>query len=236
MADFAIRVQNISKSFSMSKKGIINKILKSRNNSFQVLDDISFTVKRGEVLGIIGANGSGKTTLLRIISGVYRPDTGNVEIYGRLSPLMQIGAGFQQEFTARDNIIANGMLLGISKSDIEKKVSDIIQYAGLEKFINLRIKHYSSGMRARLAFATAMQINPDILLVDEILSVGDRNFKEKSYQTFTSFKKQNKSILFATHNLGNLPNFCDRVLLIDKGKIIMIGEPEEVIKTYKEIK
>ena len=236
MNDFAIKVQHVSKVFSISKKRIFKQISKSKSDSLKVLDDISFDVKKGEILGIIGTNGSGKTTLLRIISGVYKPDTGNVKIYGRLSPLMQIGAGFQQEFTARDNIIANGMLLGLSKSDIEKKVSGVIQYAGLEKFTNLRIKHYSSGMRARLAFATAMQVNPDILLVDEILSVGDKNFKEKSYQTFTSFKKQNKSILFATHNLGNLPNFCDRVLLIDKGKIIMIGEPEEVIKKYKEIK
>jgi len=232
--DFAVEIKNLSKSFKISKKGI-KKIGRSSNNRLKVLDDISFFVKKGEVLGIIGANGSGKTTLLRLISGVYKPDTGSVVINGHLSPLMQIGAGFQGEFNARENIILNGMLLGLPKSVIEKKVDSIIQYAELEEFYNLRIKHYSTGMRARLAFATAMQINPDILLVDEILSVGDKAFREKSYQTFTSFKKQNKTILIATHNLGTLSSFCDRVLLIHNHKVAMIGLPNEVIKKYNDI-
>lgn len=234
MDKISIKVENVSKFFNFSKKRIFNNRFSSAN-SFQVLDNISFEVKKGEVLGIIGKNGSGKTTLLRIICGVYKPNSGSIEIQGRLSPLMQIGAGFQAEFTAKDNIISNGMLMGLSKNEIEQKIENIIQYAELEKFTDLRIKHYSSGMRSRLAFATAMQINPDILLVDEILSVGDKNFKEKSYKTFTSFKKENKTILFATHNLGNLPSFCDKVLLLDKGKVRMIGDPQEAIKKYKEI-
>jgi len=234
MNEFAIEVKNLSKSFKFSKKRK-NKIKRSSNNRLKVLDDISFYVKKGEALGIIGANGSGKTTLLRIISGVYKPDTGNVKINGRLSPLMQIGAGFLEEFTARENIISNGMLLGLPKSEIEKKVDDIIQYAELEEFSNLRIKHYSSGMRARLAFATAMQMNPDILLVDEIISVGDKAFQEKSFQTFISFKNQNKTILIVSHSLENLSRFCDRILLIHKGKVIMIGIPNEVIEKYCEL-
>ena len=232
MEDYAVEIKNLSKSFKISKKG--GKIILS-STRLRVLDDISFSVKKGEVFGIIGNNGSGKTTLLRIISGVYKPDTGNVKINGRLSPLMQIGAGFQMEFNARDNIILNGMLLGMTKSVIEKKVDDIIQFAELEEFSDLRIKHYSSGMRARLAFATAMQINPDILLVDEILSVGDKAFKEKCFQTFASFKKQNKTILIVTHSLGNLSRFCDRVMLIHYGKVIMIGTPNEVIKKYDDL-
>ena len=232
MDDLAIEVKNLSKSFKISKNGI-KKIIPSSNNRMKVIDDISFSVKKGEAFGIIGPNGSGKTTLLRIISGVYKPEKGSVMINGHLSPLMQIGAGFQGEYNARENIILNGMLLGLQKSEIEKKVNDIIKYAELEEFSNLRIKHYSAGMRARLAFATAMQINPDILLVDEILAVGDKSFREKSFQTFTSFKKQNKTILIVSHNLGSL-NFCDRILLMYGGKVIMIGNPKETIKKYND--
>ena len=233
MEALAIDIKNLSKSFKIPGKGI-KKIISSSNNYLKVLDNISFSVKKGEVFGIIGPNGSGKTTLLRIISGVYKPNAGNVKLHGHLSPLLQIGTGFRNEFTAIDNIVSNGMLLGFSKSVMEKKIDSIIQYAELEEFANLRIKHYSSGMRARLAFATAMQINPDILLVDEILSVGDKAFKEKSFRTFTSFKKENKTILMTTHSLGNL-SFCDRVLLLNKGKVIMIGLPNEVIKKYNDI-
>ena len=200
------------------------------------LDDISFQVKKGEFLSIIGLNGSGKTTLLRIIAGVYQPNSGSVIISGRLSPLLQLGAGFQHDLNARDNIIMNGMLLGFSKSYIEAKVEKILNYAELEKFSNLPLKHFSSGMRARLAFSTAMQVDPEILLVDEILSVGDKDFRKKSYETFFSYKKNKKTIIHATHNLEKIPELSDRVLLIHKGKIVMLGEPELVIKKYHEVR
>lgn len=238
MEGIAINLNDVSKSFNMTrKKGLYGLISRpTKNRSFEALHDISFSIKKGEVLGIIGTNGSGKTTLLRIISGIYKPDKGKVEVNGRLSPLMQIGAGFEGDLPAKENIIINGMLLGMSKSQIEKKVDKIIEYAGLEKFSNLIIKHYSSGMKARLAFATAMEVDPDILLVDEIISVGDKNFREKSYETFLSFKKKNKTILMATHSLGNLSKICDRILLLHKGEKIIIGQPEEVLKKYQEIK
>jgi ABC-type polysaccharide/polyol phosphate transport system ATPase subunit len=216
---------------------LIGLLSKSKNNkSFQALLDVSFSIKKGEVFGIIGTNGSGKTTLLRIICGIYKPDKGHVEVKGRLSQLMEIGAGFQKELAAKENIIINGMLLGLSKSQIERKVESIIEYADLKKFTNLILKHYSSGMKARLAFATAMQINPDILIVDEIMSVGDKNFRKKSYETFLSFQKKNKTIIMATHSLGSLSQICDRVLLLNKGKNIMVGKPEDVLKKYQEIK
>jgi ABC-type polysaccharide/polyol phosphate transport system ATPase subunit len=216
---------------------LIGLLSKSKNNkSFQALLDVSFSIKKGEVFGIIGTNGSGKTTLLRIICGIYKPDKGHVEVKGRLSQLMEIGAGFQKELAAKENIIINGMLLGLSKSQIERKVESIIEYADLKKFTNLLLKHYSSGMKARLAFATAMQINPDILLVDEIMSVGDKNFRKKSYETFLYFKKKNKTIIMTTHSLGNLSQICDRVLLLNKGKNIIVGKPEDVLKKYQEIK
>jgi len=237
LEDVAINLHNVSKTFKISDKIDLLGLFLKRNEkkSFKALHDISFSIKKGEVLGIIGANGSGKTTLLRIIAGIYKPDQGHVEVKGRLSPLMQIGAGFQRELRAKENIIINGMLLGLSKSQIEKKIDSIMEYADLNKFSNLKLKHYSTGMRARLAFSTAMQVDPDILMVDEIISVGDKNFKDKSYETFLSFKKKNKTILMATHNLGNLSQICDRLLLLDKGKKVMIGLPEKVLKKYREI-
>lgn len=241
MDNIVVELENVSKIFRINQqRSILKKILaKSKEHKPKILialDGISFQVSRGEFLSIIGLNGSGKTTLLRIIAGVYKPDSGSVKMKGRLSPLLQLGAGFQGDLTARDNIIMNGMLLGIGKSDIESKVEKILNYAELDKFSNLQIKHYSSGMRARLAFSTAMQIDPDILLVDEILSVGDKDFRKKSYETFFSYKKNKKTILHATHNLEKIPELSDRVLLIHKGKIVMIGEPELVIKKYHDVK
>jgi len=241
MDNTAVHVENVSKTFKLEKpRGIFNiaksGLNASKNKTLIALDGISFTVQKGEVLSIIGLNGSGKTTLLRIIAGVYQPDNGSVQVNGTLSPLMQLGAGFQNDLNAQENIIMNGMLLGLSKSEIERRVEGVIKYAELEKFSNMQIKHYSSGMRARLAFATAMQIDPDILLVDEILAVGDKDFRKKSYESFLSFKKNKKTILHATHNLEKIPELSDRVLLLDKGKNVMLGKPDEVIKKYQEIK
>jgi len=238
MENIAINVDKVSKSFKNDNQSRIfnrkiNQKLKSKLFSLQ---EISFTVKRGEILGLIGLNGSGKTTLLRIIAGVYPPDTGNVTINGKLSPLLHIGTGFEGDLNAKENIIMNGMLLGISKSEILKRVESIIKYAELENFLNLKLKYFSAGMRARLAFSTAMQINPDILLVDEIMSVGDKNFRKKSYETFLSFKKNQKTIVHVTHNLERLAEFSDKVLLLHKGKMVMLGKPEEVINRYHEIK
>lgn len=237
MEDIVIQVKNVSKIFKLDKPLVLsNQSNSGQQKTLKALDDISFNVTKGEVLGIIGLNGSGKTTLLRIIAGVYKPNSGSVKMEGKLSPLLQLGTGFQGELDARENIIMNGMLLGISKSEIKEKVNHIIQYAELERFVNMKLKYYSAGMRARLAFATAMQINPDILLVDEVLAVGDENFQKKSYETFLSFTKSKKTILHATHNLGKLSEFSDRVLLLHQGKIVMLGKPDEVIKKYSELR
>jgi len=238
LESIAIEVNNVTKFFKISRpKGISNlaKSISLKNQSFKVLDSISFTVNKGDVLGIIGTNGSGKTTLLRTIAGIYKPDIGSVRINGRLSPLLQIGTGFQKEMKARENIVMNGMLLGMPKKEIENKVADILKYSELEKFSEMKLKHYSSGMRTRLAFSTAMQIDPDILLVDEILSVGDRNFREKSYRTFTSFKEKKKTILYVTHNLESISKLCNVGLLLDKGKQVIFGKTEEIIEKYNNI-
>ena len=239
--DIAITLKNVSKTFKIDQRKGVSKILDNQKNNgktknFMALENISFEVKKGEVLGVIGLNGSGKTTLLRIIAGVYKPDGGSVKVNGKLSPLLQLGAGFQVDLNARENIIMNGMLLGFSKSEMKDKVDKIIQFAELEKFSNLSLKHFSSGMRARLGFAIAIQVNPEILLLDEILAVGDRIFKEKSYETILSFKKNSKTILHATHNLDKLSELSDRVLLLHKGKNVILDEPEIVLKKYKELR
>lgn len=240
MDDIAVRVEDVSKEFKIIKpRGISGLFMRSNPEKYRTivaLDGISFTVKRGEILGIIGLNGSGKTTLLRIIAGVYKPNKGRVQVNGRLSPLMQLAAGFQGELNARENIIMNGLLLGVSKSFIQDKVDEIIQYAELEKFSEMKVQHYSSGMLSRLGFSIAMQVNPEILLVDEIMSVGDKNFRKKSFESFFSLKKEKKTILHATHNLEVLEDFCDKVMLIDKGRLITIGNPIDVLKKYNEIK
>ena len=233
---YPVLLENVSKFFKKNEGkftfGIFNK---DDRNLLKAVDDVSFNVKKGEMLGIIGLNGSGKTTLLRTIAGIYPPDKGTVIINGKLAPLLQIGVGFYNELFAKDNIILYGMLLGMKKSEITKKVDYIISFAELNEFKDMKLKYYSSGMRARLAFSTAMQIESDILLVDEVLSVGDLPFREKSFDSFLSFKKEGKTILYTSHNLIMLEKLCDRVLLLSKGSAIMIGSPVEVIIKYREM-
>jgi len=240
MDNTAVQVEIVSKIFNINKpQNIFNFFKKSNKTKSEekilALDKVSFTVNRGEILGIIGLNGCGKTTLLRLIAGIYKPNSGSITVNGRLSPLLQLETGFQGDLNAGENIIMNGMLLGIPKSVIEEKINSILQFAELEKFTNLKLKHFSSGMRSRLAFSTAMQIDPDILLIDEIISVGDIIFRKKSYDTLLSYKKAKKTIVLATHNIETLTEFADKVLLLHKGRVVMIGEPEEVIKKYSEI-
>jgi len=238
MENLAIEVDGLTKTFRLNKNRFFSKKLKNSKdtqNILRVLDRVSFSVSKGEVFGIIGSNGSGKTTLLRTICGIYKPDSGTTKTHGKLAPLLQIGVGFQGDLNAKDNIIMNGMLLNIPKSEIEKKVDDIMKYSGLEKFSQTKLKHYSSGMRSRLAFAVALKVDPDIILVDEILSVGDRNAKKKSLEEFLKFKNAGKTIILTSHSIGMISKICDRVLLLDHGKIVMIGKPVEVVEKYKEL-
>jgi len=234
--DPGLVVENISKTFNLKRS---NESLSGENsgNSFKLtaVDNVSFSVEKGEMFGIIGLNGSGKTTLLRLIAGIYEPDSGKISYKGKLAPLLQIGTGFNAELTAKENIILAGMLSGITKDEIKKRVNKIIEFAELQKFTEMKFKHYSAGMMARLAFSTALQIEPDILLVDEILSVGDISFSQKSFNEFTAFKKRGKTIVYTTHDLAGLAELCDRVLLLKKGKVVMIDEPNKVIEKYREI-
>ncbi len=236
MTEIAIKAENISKTFSYQMKSLSKIFSKnSRNNKFLVLDDISFEVPVGKMYAIMGLNGSGKTTLLRILAGIYKPDSGSVTINGKLAPILHTGTGFNDEFTAKDNIVTSGIVLGMKKEEVLGKVNKIIKFAELQKFTNQQIKHYSSGMKARLACSIALEINPDILLMDEILSTGDIKFKEKSFKAFLRFKEKGKTILYTTHSIGMVKKLAEKVILLDKGRIVTIDEPEVVLSKYKEL-
>jgi len=238
MEEPSIILNNVTKNFKINKAKGIKKLYhdKKTENTIIALNNISFTVPQGESLGIIGLNGSGKSTLLRIIAGLIKPDSGTVKVHGTLSPLLHLGTGFQGELDAKDNVIMNGLLLGFSKSEMENKFENIIGWAELERFSQMKLKHFSSGMRARLGFSIAIQVNSEILLLDEITAVGDRIFREKSQKAFLSFRKNKRTLLHATHGLGNLAEFTDRILLLHNGKMIALGKPDEVIQKYKQLK
>ena len=242
MDDFAIKVENVSKSFKIfhEKRNTVYEAIigfvkrKQYYENLSVLKDISFEVKKGEVFGIIGKNGMGKTTLLRILSNIYIPDSGKILMNGKIIPFLGLGAGFQPEMSARDNVILYFKILGIPKNQLESNVKEVMKFAELEKFEDTQLKNFSSGMYARLAFSTAIRVNPDIILMDEILSVGDKDFQKKCQETFISFKKRGKTIVLISHDMNAIKINCERVMLLDKGKISMIGEAEKVITKYNE--
>ena len=237
--DSVITVKELFKSFRIHHEKndslfsiISNSLSKKNYETIDVLKNISFNLNRGEMLGIIGGNGNGKTTLLKILAGILKADKGEIKINGVVAPLLQMGIGFNGELTAKENIILSGMLSGFSKSEIKNKVEDIIKFAELEKFADTKIKNFSTGMHARLAFSTAIQIDPDILLVDEVLAVGDINFVKKSYKEFLSFRERGKSIIFVSHSLEHIKNLCDRVMILEAGEIKIIGNPDQVVEHY----
>lgn len=204
-------------------------------HDFDALKHVSFDVPRGTTLGIIGRNGSGKSTILKIIAGVYKPTGGRVEVSGSIAPLIELGAGFHPELTGRENILVNGLLLGLSKRNILELQDQIIEFAEIGDFIDAPVKQYSSGMYMRLGFSVATTINPEILLVDEILAVGDAGFREKCLRRIHSFRDSGKTILIVSHDQGTVRKFCDRVLLIHRGELLADGLPSEVIGRYDEL-
>lgn len=240
--EFSIVVKNVSKSYKIyhEKRNTLFEYFTSffsKKNSIEKLDvlkDISFNVKKGEMLGLLGFNGSGKTTLLKIIAKIYAPDSGEVLTSGRITPFLELGTGFNGELTARDNIIIYGVILGFSKKEISQKIEEIARFAEVERFIDTKLKNFSAGMNARLAFSTALQVNPDIMLVDEVLSVGDINFQQKSFEAFMDFKRKGKTIVFVSHSPEQIEKLCDRAIWIHEGKIQSQGNPSEVIKEYKK--
>jgi homopolymeric O-antigen transport system ATP-binding protein len=199
----------------------------------QALSDVSLAVPRGATLGIIGPNGSGKSTLIRLIAGIYRPDTGRITTEGRVSALIELGAGFHPEFTGRENIYINGVILGLTRAQIRRRLDEIVQFAGLEDFIDSPVRTYSSGMYMRLGFSVAVHVDPDVLLVDEVLAVGDEPFVRKGLERMDEFKRQGKTIVVAGHDLALVERWCDAAILLEKGRVTAQGDPPEVAKAYR---
>ena len=233
-----ILFDHVSKSFKIHHEKIdsifdqITKFSKKNYETLTVLNDISFSVKKGETFGILGKNGSGKTTILKLISKIYLPDKGIIKTEGHVIPLLQLGIGFHPELTAVDNIITYGIILGHSKKWIKSKVNNILKYAELEKFADVKIKNFSTGMYSRLAFATVIQLDPELILVDEVLAVGDLSFQEKGLKSFENFKKQGKTTVYISHDPNQILRICDRAMIINDSKIEKIGNTADVVDYY----
>lgn len=237
----AIQVRNVKKDFYLPhhKSGSIKQSIvqvfqpkEKGGENFHALRGVSFDVKDGEFLGIVGRNGSGKSTLLKILSNIYTPTSGSVKHYGKLVPFIELGVGFKAELTGRENVYLNGALLGFSKKEIDERYDDIVAFSELEEFMDQKLKNYSSGMKVRLAFSVATHADADILLLDEVLAVGDADFQRKCYDYFKSLKKQKKTIIFVTHSMGAVREYCDRAILIKDGKVAHEGSPDEVADEY----
>ena len=241
MSEYAIQVKNVSKMYKLydrNRDRIMDAFGLSkapRYHEHYALHDLNFSVKKGETVGIIGTNGAGKSTILKIITGVLNPTDGEVDINGRISALLELGAGFNMEYTGIENIYLNGTMIGFSREEIDKKLDDILKFADIGDFVYQPVKTYSSGMFVRLAFAVAINIDPEILIVDEALSVGDVFFQAKCYKKFEDFKKLGKTILFVSHDLGSVAKYCDRVVLLNKGTKIAEGNPKQMIGMYKKL-
>lgn len=204
-------------------------------HEFEAVSHVSFQISQGEVVGIIGRNGSGKSTILKLVAGVYAPTSGKVEVHGSVAPLIELGAGFHHELTGRENILLNGLLLGLSKRQVQEREERIIEFAELGQFIDSPVKQYSSGMYMRLAFSVATEVDPDILIIDEILGVGDAGFREKCFERIRQFRESGKTILMVSHDMGTLRSFCTRLLLIHQGRLIEQGHPADVIRRYEQL-
>ena len=238
--DTVIEIKNISKIYNLYnkpsdrlKEALFSR--KSRHTEFAALNDVSFNVNKGEILGIIGKNGSGKSTILKIITNVLTPTSGECIVKGKIAALLELGAGFNMEYTGIENIYLNGQMIGFSKEEMDKKIQDIIDFADIGEHIYQPVKTYSSGMFARLAFSVAISVDPDILIVDEALSVGDVFFQNKCYRRFEEFRERGKTILFVTHDMGSVIRYCNRCVLLNAGKKIAEGNPQEMVDLYKRI-
>jgi len=231
-----MELKNLWVSYPRSKQGKITDIFNKKQNQkdFWALKGINFDVKKGEVLGVIGRNGSGKSTLLKILSGLISPDKGEYIVKGRRPILLSLGAGFDQELSGLENIYLNSLLLGHTKEEIEKKIDDIIEFSELGDFIYEPVRTYSSGMRSRLAFSIAITLDPDILLIDEVLGVGDQAFRVKSEKTILDKIKQNKTVVIVTHSASLVNKICDRVVWIHLGEQKAVGPTEEVVPLYNQ--
>ena len=240
MSKYALEVKNLYKSFNLPteqangvKQAFLNwtKGVKGYKKQ-EVLKDISFTVEKGDFFGIVGRNGCGKSTLLKLISDIYSPDSGEVIVNGKLIPFIELGVGFNPELTGRENVYLNGALLGFSHDEVEGMYDEIVDFAELEQFMDQKLKNYSSGMQVRLAFSIAIRANTDILVLDEVLAVGDEAFQRKCFEYFKQIKKQKKTVILVTHDMASVRRFCNKAIMLESGKIVASGDPNEVANLY----
>jgi len=242
-SEYILEVNNISMMFNLSTEKVDNlkeyiiKLIKGKLffHEFYALDNVSFKVKKGEVFGLVGLNGAGKSTLLKIIAGVLKPTKGEVIVRGSIAPLIELGAGFNLQLSARENIFLNGAVLGYSNQFMRERFNDIVDFSELHEFIDVPIKNYSSGMISRLAFSIATLVNPDILIVDEVLSVGDYKFRAKCENRIKELLMNGTTVLLVSHSSQQIEKLCDRVLWLEKGKVKMIGDTKEVLRQYMNL-
>lgn len=240
--EVAVGIHNIHKEFILphnkntSFKHVIVNIVKKDNKTIQkVLDGVSFDILKGDFFGIVGRNGSGKSTLLKLIAGVYTPTAGHIKINGGLTPFIELGVGFNPELSGKDNVFLNGALLGFSRKQMNAMYDDIVEFAELEPFMDQKLKNYSSGMQVRLAFSIAIKAENDILIFDEVLAVGDANFQEKCIKQFEKYKDEGRTVVLVTHDMQTVLRFCNKAAIIDKGKLIYIGNPATAVKHYNQL-
>lgn len=238
-----IRVKNLKKSFFLPHQrhdSLVEflsnplRIFKPSGEQFTVLKDIDLDINQGEFVGIMGRNGSGKSTLLKIMAGIYTPTSGSVEVHGKMVPFLELGVGFNPELTGRENIFLNGIILGMPKDFLKKKYQEIVEFSELEKFMDMPLKNYSSGMQVRLAFSIAIMADADVYILDEVLAVGDLAFQKKCFDVFRNYKEQKKTVVLVTHAPGSVRDFCDRAVFLKDGVLQINGSVEEVIKAYEQ--
>jgi ABC-type polysaccharide/polyol phosphate transport system ATPase subunit len=241
-APTAVSVRSVSKSFrvphqrfSTLKERVLNPFAGRNEEVLRALDDVSFEARAGEFFGVVGRNGSGKSTLLKCLAGIYALDAGEISVEGRLSPFIELGVGFNPDLTARDNVLINAIMLGLSRREARARFDRIIEFAELEDFVDLKLKNYSSGMSVRLGFSVAIEVDAEVLLVDEVLAVGDASFQRKCFEQFDRMKRDGRTILYVTHDMSSVERFCDRGIVLERGEIVDSGLPERITRTYSEL-
>src|SRR4051794_1461963 len=242
MAPVALRLDRVHKSFrlphqrySTLKERALHPFRARSFDELAAVRNVSLDIAPGEFFGIVGRNGSGKSTLLKCLAGIYQIDSGRIEIDGRLSPFIELGVGFNPDLSARDNVLINAIMLGLSRREARRRFDEIIAFAELEDFVDLKLKNYSSGMSVRLGFSVAIQVDADILLVDEVLAVGDAAFQQKCFEQFQRLKDSGRTIVFVTHDMSAVERFCDRAMLIERGKVVEIGTPSDIARAYNQL-